>query len=74
MAPTLEPLAPIPYNRKNIKKIFFSEITIKAQGLVTRRHRKFPFLRHTYDDLKMTALKFTPWLFQLLQTIVTFLE
>ena len=35
-------------------------------GLVTRMHRKFPFLRHTYDDLKMTALEFTPLLFQLL--------
>ena len=30
----------------------------KCLGSVTRRHRKFPFLRHTYDDLKMTALAF----------------
>ena len=35
----------------------------KYLGLVTRRHRKFPFLRHTYDDLKMTALEFMPLLF-----------
>ena len=38
----------------------------KYLGLVTRMHRKFPFLRHTYDELEMTALEFTPLLYQLL--------
>ena len=38
---------------------------INNQGLVIRRHRKLTFLRHTYDDLKKTALKLTPLQFQL---------
>ena len=38
----------------------------RALGLVTRRHRKFPFLRHTYDYLKMATLEFTSLLLQLL--------
>ena len=37
---------------------------IPQLGLVTRRHRKFPYLRHTYDGLKTTTLKFKASLFQ----------
>ena len=49
----------------NFGAIYLIDYTCFILGLVTRRYRKFPFL-HTYDDLKLTALEFTPLLFQLL--------
>ena len=53
------------WNRFKSMSTWFYEGICKP-GLVARRHHKFPFLRHTYDDLKVTALEFTPMLFQLL--------
>ena len=60
------------YFVKVLRRKTLKNVILKDQGLVIRKHRKFPYLRHTYDGLKMTTLKCTPLLFQLLSAIVTF--